>query len=94
MNFYVYILQCSDKTFYTGWTLNLERRLNEHNSANSKTKYTRGKRPVSLVYYETYNNKSLAMRREWEIKQMSRQKKVRLISTADAYLKKYHENKH
>ena len=76
---YVYILKCKDGTFYTGWTLDLNRRLTEHNSNNSKTKYTRNKRPVELVYFEECNSKSEAMKRECQIKQLTKKQKIELI---------------
>ena len=61
---YVYILECADKTLYTGWTVNLENRLKTHNSGKG-AKYTRGRLPVKLVYFEKHNNKSMALKREW-----------------------------
>lgn len=75
---YVYILKCRDGSLYTGYTNNLERRLKTHNSGKG-AKYTRCRLPVELVYYETYETKSEAMKREYYIKQMSRQGKVKLI---------------
>lgn len=77
--YFVYILRCKDQTLYTGWTTNLERRINEHNSEKSKTKYTRARRPVSLVYFEELNDKSLACKREYQIKQLSKKEKESLI---------------
>lgn len=75
---YVYIVECSDHTLYTGWTNNLDNRINTHN-AGKGAKYTRARLPVSLVYYEICNNRSDAMRREYQIKQMSRSEKLELI---------------
>ncbi|MCY6371459.1 GIY-YIG nuclease family protein [Clostridium ganghwense] len=77
---YVYIVECSDKTYYTGWTNNLEKRINAHNSGNG-AKYTRGRRPVKLIYFKNFNHKSEAMKREYEIKQMSRKEKDKLIKS-------------
>ena len=74
-----YILRCADGTLYTGWTNDLERRLQAHN-AGMGAKYTRPRRPVTLVYKETFPTKQQAMRREWEIKQLSRPKKLQLIA--------------
>lgn len=76
----VYIVKCSDNTYYTGWTNNLEKRLREHNQGVQGAKYTRGRRPVSLVYCETFATKEEAMSREWHIKQLTRAQKEKLIS--------------
>lgn len=75
---YVYILECADKSLYTGWTVNLDNRLKAHN-AGKASKYTRGRLPVKLVYYETYDNKIDAQKREWKIKQLNRKEKLNLI---------------
>lgn len=75
---YTYIVECSDHTFYTGWTNDLERRLKAHNEGRG-AKYTKPRRPVRLVYFEVFGTKEEAMRREWEIKQMSRGDKKRLL---------------
>ena len=66
---YTYIVKCSDETLYTGWT---------HNSGKG-AKYTKNRRPVELVYFEEYDTKQEAMKREYAIKQLSRQKKLALI---------------
>ena len=71
---YTYMLRCKDNTYYTGYTNDLEKRVKAHN-AGKGAKYTKGRRPVELVYYEEYEDKHSAMRREWEIKQMSRNEK-------------------
>lgn len=76
--FYTYILRCRDGSLYTGYTNNLEKRLAAHNSGNG-AKYTRNRRPVALVYYETYASKSAAMRREAMIKQLNKRQKERLV---------------
>lgn len=78
MNNYVYIVQCVDATYYTGWTNDLKKRIEAHN-AGKGAKYTKSRRPVQLVYYETYATKSEAMAREYAIKQLSRQEKAQLI---------------
>lgn len=75
---YVYILRCGDETLYTGYTTDVERRLEEHRSG-SGAKYTRGRGPLELVHVETYATRSAAMAREYEIKQLSRDEKERLI---------------
>lgn len=75
---YTYILKCSDGTLYTGWTNDLEKRLKAHNAGNG-SKYTRARRPVELVYYEEYADRLDAMRREYAIKQLSREEKLKLI---------------
>lgn len=75
---YTYIIQCSDGTLYTGWTNDIKRRMEEHNSGNG-AKYTRPRLPVELVYYETFPSKQEAMKREYAIKQMTRKKKEELI---------------
>ena len=77
---YTYIVKCSDGTYYTGWTNNLEKRIQSHNSGTG-AKYTRPRLPVTLVYYETFSTKQEAMRREYAIKQLSRQQKESLISS-------------
>ncbi|WP_313757366.1 GIY-YIG nuclease family protein [Tissierella sp.] len=75
---YVYILQCNDNTLYTGWTINLDKRISMHNSGKA-SKYTRSRLPVQLVYFEEFNNKIDAQKREYAIKQFSRQQKLKLI---------------
>jgi len=75
---YVYILRCADDTLYTGYTTDPERRLREHN-AGEGAKYTRGRTPVDLVHLESYDSQSAAMSREYEIKQLSRREKDRLV---------------
>ena len=77
MNF-TYIVRCSDGTLYAGWTNHLEKRMKAHNNG-SGAKYTRTRRPVELVYYEEFETKEEAMRREYAIKQLSRQEKLKLI---------------
>ena len=76
---YVYILQCADGTLYTGITNDLDRRLKAHN-AGIASKYTRVRRPVSIVYQEEAGTKGDALRRELQIKSMSRQQKVALLN--------------
>jgi len=75
----VYIVQCSDKTLYTGIAKELNRRIEEHNSSNKGAKYTKARRPVTLVYHEEHTDRSSASKREYAIKKMSRQKKLDLV---------------
>ena len=76
---FTYILRCTDGTYYTGWTNNLEKRLAAHN-AGVASKYTRSRRPVELVYHERFETKEEAMGREWRIKQLTRAQKEALIN--------------
>jgi len=76
---YTYIVQCADGTYYTGITTGLSRRLNEHNNTNRGAKYTKTRRPVELVFYCEYPNRSLAQREEFRIKKLSRVEKALLI---------------
>lgn len=76
--YYAYILACADGTLYTGWTTDLSRRLAAHNTGKG-AKYTRSRRPVALRYAERCSSREKAMHREWEIKQLSRAEKLRLI---------------
>ena len=78
---YVYILRCADQTLYTGITNRLQQRLRAHN-AGKGAKYTKSRRPVELVYYEQFETKEEAMRREWEIKQLTHQQKEKLLEQA------------
>ena len=76
---YVYIVKCADGTYYTGYTNDLERRINQHN-AGEGAKYTKGRRPVKLVHSERFKSKSKAMQREYKIKQLTRGKKIEIIN--------------
>ena len=76
--YFVYIAQCADSTLYTGWTTDAAARIKAHNSGGG-AKYTSARRPVRLVYLEELQNKSAAMKREAEIKKLSRPQKIRLI---------------
>ncbi len=78
--FYVYILECNDNSLYTGYTVNLERRIKAHNKGLG-AKYTRGRLPVEIVYQEVFNSKSEAIKREIELKKLSRLEKLDLIKT-------------
>lgn len=74
------MVKCADGTLYTGWTNCLEKRLKAHNSGRNGAKYTKTKRPVSLVYYEGFFTKEEAMQREYQIKQLTRKRKLELIN--------------
>ena len=76
--FYTYIVECSDKTLYCGYTTNLEHRINAHNKGEG-AKYTRPRRPVRLVYFEEYAERAQALRREAAIKKLTRRQKLMLI---------------
>lgn len=76
---YTYIVECKDKTLYTGWTTDLEKRLRAHNTGKG-AKYTRSRRPVQLVYAEEAEDQHTAMQREAQIKQMSRAEKLQMIA--------------
>ena len=75
---YTYIVRCSDGTYYTGWTIHLEKRIEAHNSGRG-AKYTKPRLPVELVYYECFETKQEAMRREAQIKKLSRAQKEALF---------------
>jgi putative endonuclease len=79
---YVYVLECSDGTYYTGYTTDVERRVAEHD-AGEGAKYTRGRTPVELRHTERYDTRSAAMAREHEIKALSRRAKAALIADGD-----------
>ena len=79
--YYVYILKCSDKTFYTGWTSEIEKRIQEHNHGTCGAKYTRARRPVKLVYVERCPTPSDALKREAQIKKLSHEQKLRFVGT-------------
>ena len=76
-------MKCADNTYYTGWTTNIEKRIIVHNSGKG-AKYTKSRRPVNLVYFEELENKSLALKREHAIKQLTRKQKEDLIKLAKA----------
>ena len=75
---YTYLLECADQTLYCGWTNDLEKRVKAHN-AGAGAKYTKARRPVVLVYYEEFETKEEAMKREAAIKKLTRQEKKQLI---------------
>lgn len=75
---YVYILKCRDNSLYTGWTNNLPKRVQTHNRGKG-AKYTKARLPVELVYYEEFEDKIVAMKREYSIKKLTRKEKISLI---------------
>ncbi len=79
---YTYVLRCSDGTFYTGYTTDVQRRVAEHDAGDG-AKYTRGRTPVELVHVEGFDSKSAAMSREYEIKQLSRERKEALVEASE-----------
>ena len=78
--YFLYILECSDQTLYTGITTNLDRRINEHNNSKLGAKYTKVRRPVKLVYSKEFINRSDASKEESRIKKLSHQKKLTLLT--------------
>jgi GIY-YIG catalytic domain protein len=80
---YIYLVRCSDDSLYCGWTTDLKRRIDAHNGhIPGGAKYTRGRRPVTLVYAESFHQKQEAQRREYAIKRMTKTKKLGLIKGA------------
>lgn len=80
---YTYLVKCADNTLYCGWTNHLEKRMEAHNQGKG-AKYTKTRRPVELVYYESYPTKEEAMRREVQIKKLSRKDKLFLIEKSES----------
>jgi putative endonuclease len=78
---HVYVVECSDGSYYTGYTTDVERRVAEHNDGTG-AKYTQGRRPVELVHVESFDTKSAAMQREHAIKQLRRPAKERLVAAS------------
>lgn len=79
---YIYIVECSDGSYYTGWTTDLERRVKTHNAGRG-AKYTSTRRPVKLVYHEAHPDQASAMKRELAIKAMTRDRKQKLIENQE-----------
>jgi putative endonuclease len=80
MSYFVYILECSDNTLYTGISTDIDRRLDEHNNSDKGAKYTKIRRPVKLVYAEEQDDRSSASKREYAIKKLKRKEKLELIN--------------
>ncbi|MGB1227289.1 MAG: GIY-YIG nuclease family protein [Poseidonibacter sp.] len=82
MSYFVYILECNDGSLYTGITTDIKKRLDEHSTKDTGAKYTKIRRPVKLVYQENSENRSSASKREYQIKKLTRVKKLQLIKEA------------
>lgn len=83
--YYLYILECSDLTFYTGITTNLSRRVAEHNFSDLGAKYTRGRRPVKLIYSQGFTDRSIASKEEFRIKKLSKIRKIETVRLSKKY---------
>ncbi|WP_247741772.1 GIY-YIG nuclease family protein [Endozoicomonas sp. G2_1] len=81
---YVYMLRCCDNSLYTGVTTDIERRVAEHNTSNKAAKYTRVRRPVALAYAEQQENRVLACKREYQLKQLTKREKEQLVSNQNS----------
>lgn len=79
MEHFVYILECNDKTLYIGYTNDLKKRVLAHNTLKTGAKYTKARRPVKLKYFEKFETKSLALKREAVLKKMTRKEKLGMI---------------
>lgn len=79
MKYFVYILECSDKTLYTGYTNDVGKRIITHNTLKTGARYTKARRPVKLVYSKGFKTKSEALKREMAIKKMMRGDKLKLV---------------
>ena len=90
---YTYILTCADGTLYCGWTNHLEQRVKAHNEGRG-AKYTKARRPVVLSYWEAFDTKEEAMRREYAIKRLRRGEKLRLMSPGFIYQGGQYKNSH
>ena len=77
--YYVYIVECSDKTLYTGIAKDIDKRIDEHNNSAKGAKYTKARRPVTLKYVEKSEDRSSASKREYAIKQLTKKEKLALI---------------
>ncbi len=82
MPYYVYVAECADGTYYCGIALDPSKRIKEHNTSKTGAKYTRSRRPVSLIYLEEHANRTQAQRREYFIKKLNHQQKKQLIINA------------
>lgn len=87
---YVYIIRCKDNSLYTGWTNNLEKRFKAHCEGKG-AKYTKGRGPLKLVYFEKYDTKQEAMKREYFIKRLSRKEKLELIKKSNISVSIYRQ---
>ncbi len=81
--YYVYLLECSDFSYYTGITTDIERRVHEHNHSKKSAKYTRSRRPVKLIWSKIVENRSEATKLEIQIKKLSKKEKIALVLTSE-----------
>ncbi len=79
-HWYLYVLLCSDGSYYTGVTVDVDRRLREHNASKAGAKYTRSRRPVRLLFYEKFQTRSSAQKAEYHFKKLTRKQKEKLIN--------------
>ena len=79
---YMYVLSCSDKSYYCGITTDVERRLSEHNSTKKGAKYTRSRRPTILLFTEEYESRSAALKAEAAFKKLSRHQKLQYMAAS------------
>jgi len=82
MEWFLYVLKCDDGTLYTGVTTNIQRRLKEHNTSSRGAKYTKTRRPVEVVYWTCFRDRSSAQKAEYKFKQLTREQKKKVISEA------------
>ncbi len=82
--YFTYFVRCADGTLYSGWTVDLDRRIRAHNAGRG-AKYTRSRRPVELVYCETWDTRGDALRRERQLKQLSRREKEAVIAAGGTF---------
>lgn len=87
VDYFVYVAQCKDGSYYCGYTTDVTQREQTHNTGKG-AKYTASRLPVKIVYSEAYSSKSNALKREWEIKKMTRLQKIELIKTVKVNVKK------
>ncbi len=80
MGWFLYVLKCSDGTLYTGVTTNIRRRLEEHNTSSRGAKYTKTRRPVEIVYWIDFKDRSSAQKAEYKFKQLTREQKEKVIN--------------
>jgi len=82
-HWYLYVVKCRDTTLYTGITTDLKRRLQEHNTSSKGSKYTRTRRPVTLVYQQAHRNRSEAQKAEYAFKRLTKQQKIEIIKKSE-----------
>lgn len=89
MSWFVYLVRCADHSLYTGVAKDVDRRVDEHNHSPKGAKYTRARRPVTLVYQEPCTSRQAACQREWQVKRLTRQAKLALIAKQPAAAHKF-----